>query len=270
MPCDLASKTLSEDAGSPADSAARLSRDGRPNRDRLAALLASRPALHGSSRLDPAHWELDDEVLAWLFENVLEDQETLETGCGYSTLVFALAGARHTAIAPFAAEHDRVRAWASANEVDLSGVDLRLARAEQLLPVMEPTPLAVVLIDGWHAFPAPFIDWFYTCERLRCGGLVVLDDTQIVTVSILCDFLRAEKGRWRLHTRFERTMVFEKLVPSVMEGALWRTQPYCSTPILSRKRRLINWVRPRAATALGHIPGAKAAAKSVWRAFGGR
>jgi predicted O-methyltransferase YrrM len=85
-------------------------------------------------------------------------KRTLETGCGYSTIIFALKGMRHTVISPIFEEHQRIGEWCDANEIDLSNVEFKLGRSEDLLPALKPEPLDLVLIDGWHAFPAPFLD----------------------------------------------------------------------------------------------------------------
>jgi hypothetical protein len=39
--------------------------------------------------------------------------------------------------------------------------------------------LDLVLIDGDHAFPASFIDWYYTAEQVKLGGYVIVDDTNL-------------------------------------------------------------------------------------------
>src|SRR5215471_5499359 len=102
------------------------------NEDIFNALLAERPSLHGQG--DPTQWQLADEVLSWLFANVREGHRTIETGCGYSTIIFALKGARHLAISPTAEEHARIRAWCERHGVDMSSSELRLDRSEHALP----------------------------------------------------------------------------------------------------------------------------------------
>jgi hypothetical protein len=128
-------------------------------------LFAERPNFHGRTTI-PQNWQLPDDVLEWLDMHVQPGQRTLETGCGYSTVLFALKEARHTVISPAVEEHERIRGWCEANEIDVSNLDFKLARSEEFLPVTEPEPLDLVLIDGWHAFPAPIVDWFFTPKNL--------------------------------------------------------------------------------------------------------
>ena len=128
-------------------------------------LFTERPSFHGRTSAI-RNWKLADDVLHWLDKNVRRNQRTLETGCGYSTIIFALKGTRHTVISPIFEEHQRIREWCDANEIDLPNVEFKLARSEDLLPALKPEPLDLVLIDGWHALPAPFLDWFFTAKRL--------------------------------------------------------------------------------------------------------
>jgi hypothetical protein len=41
------------------------------------------------------------------------------------------------------------------NQIDLWTLELKLPRSEDVLPALDREPLDLVLIDGWHAFPAP-------------------------------------------------------------------------------------------------------------------
>jgi hypothetical protein len=204
------------------------------------------------------NWKLADDVLHWLDRNVQRGQRTLETGCGYSTILFALKGTRHTVISPIVEEHQRIRQWCKANGIDLSNVEFKLGRSEDLLPALKPEPLDLVLIDGWHAFPAPFLDWFFTAKGLVINGYVLVDDTQLKTPRILRDFLETEQGRWELVTRFKRTDIFRKVSRDVFIGE-WHTQPYGAKPYLSIQDRVRSLATvARRATTLTRTEFAKA------------
>jgi hypothetical protein len=204
-------------------------------------LFTERPNFHGRTSV-LQNWRLADEVLDWLDVNVRHGQRTLETGCGYSTIIFALKGARHTVISPTIEEHQRIRQWCEANEIDLSNLDFKLARSEEVLPALDPEPLELVLIDGWHAFPAPCLDWFFTAKRLVVNGYVILDDTQLKAVRILRDFLETEQGRWALVARFKGTDIFRKISRDTFVGD-WRTQPYGAKPYISIQDQLRSLMR---------------------------
>jgi len=129
---------------------------------------------------------------------------------GVSTLVFALNGAEHTAIAHHPDEVSNVRQHCLQHGISLNRVNLINDRSEFALPKLPKTPLDLVLIDGRHAFPSPFIDWYFTVDRLKIGGLMLVDDTDLKTGQILKEFMSVDH-RFELLEEFENTAVFRKL-----------------------------------------------------------
>lgn len=85
--------------------------------------------------------------------------------------------------------------------------------------------LDLVLVDGSHSFPLPFIDWFYAQGALRDGGVLVIDDVQIWTGRVLRDFLRAEPGWTPVAEWAGRVAAFTKGADAVA-ARMWRRQPY--------------------------------------------
>ena len=224
-------------------------------RETVQTLRAKQPMLHGSSEL--RQFRIGFEILDWLVDHVTPSDVTLETGCGYSTIVFAAAGTQHTIISPVIQEHERVRTWCNEHKISTRNLEFITRVSQDVLPRFRPDPLDLVLIDGCHGFPFPFLDWYYSSARLRQGGLLVVDDTQLRTGWILRDFLKREKGRWRLTQEFEKTAVFEKLLADVpaqqdgqQHGAEWNEQPWSSRYIgkwgLKRRRAWLacrRWLR---------------------------
>lgn len=97
---------------------------------------------------------------------------------------------------------------------------------------MDPTPLDLVLIDGDHAVPAPYIDYYYTADRLVQGGVMLVDDTQLRSVRQLCEFLDEEAQRWEVVEQLERTRIYRKLVEGkVAEGIRHLEQPFISNAL---------------------------------------
>ena len=82
--------------------------------------------------------------------------------------------------------------------------------SERILPKMEKTDFDFVLIDGRHAFPTPFIDWYYTAPKIKIGGLVLIDDTHLWTGQELRNFLVFEP-EWELKASFQKSVVFMKV-----------------------------------------------------------
>ncbi len=204
-------------------------------------LVATAPRFHGVDReLDSADslrtstgscdWRLGEPVLRFLATTVHPEMTTLETGCGYSSVVFAACGSRHTVISPIGQEHQRVQDWCRDEDIDTSEMQFVANASEAILPSMEG-PLDLVLVDGDHAFPLPILDWYFTARRLRVGGLLILDDVQLRAVALLCDFLDQEAGRWRHENTIDVAAVFTKLSEDAGAWIPWKFQPWGAEPI---------------------------------------
>jgi hypothetical protein len=191
----------------------------------LRALLRDAPAFHVDEGLRPVSLQASPDVLATVDAAVRPGSRTLETGAGLSTVLFALRGAEHVCVTPAADEIDRIRAYCASNAIDLARVRIELGRSEAVLPRLELPELDLVLIDGGHGFPTPFVDWCYTADRLRIGGLLIVDDIHLWTGAVLRDFLAEEPG-WTLRDEFPmRAVVFEKTAPTPALPE-WFAQPY--------------------------------------------
>jgi hypothetical protein len=160
-----------------------------------------------------------------LFLRLKPGMKTLETGSGISTIVFALVGTSHTAVTPETGEADGLKQYAQTAGIDLSLTTFAVAPSEQFLPTFKSSDLDLVLIDGKHAFPWPAIDWFYTADCLKTGGLMILDDTHLNSVRLVTDFMDVDP-----HWQFEaspggRTSIYRKLGGPVHDLA-WYMQPW--------------------------------------------
>ena len=188
-------------------------------------LLADPPRVH-TDHTGRVHgdWALALEVLRFIAATVGAGDHTLETGLGLSTALFAALGTRHTVITPAAAEVDRLRTYCVEREIPLDGLDVHIGPSQQILPAAELPGLDLVLIDGSHAFPVPFLDWYHCAGPLRIGGLLIVDDTQLWTGAVLRDFLVVEPG-WRLARTLDRASVFRKVGPHD-PATEWTSQPY--------------------------------------------
>lgn len=135
-----------------------------------------------------------------------------EVGCamGASTLaiLYALqqngAGA-HVAIDP----HQLGCATDEWNGVGLSMVG-RAGLSHRLEFMSEPSHSALprllaqgrrfdlIVIDGWHAFDATFVDYFFSDLLLHEGGVLIFDDWSLPQVHQVCWFLETHKAYQRL------------------------------------------------------------------------
>jgi predicted O-methyltransferase YrrM len=189
-------------------------------------LLANPPSLHVDPEGRPVPFEADPRMLRRIAASVGEGSRTLETGAGLSTLVFAVAGCEHTCVVPFVEEVERIRGWCEGNGVPTEKLRFEVARSEEVVPrLADDGPLDLVLIDGGHGFPTPFVDWWYAGRRLKVGGTLIIDDTHLWTGAVLRDFL-AEQPAWELVEKLPmRAAIFRRVAPDPQHEE-WVDQPY--------------------------------------------
>ena len=230
----------------------------------LKKILAERPAFHRSETevqrsFDPAEsylsrqaatkltqqkqacYGIERKVALFLWDEVAAGNHTLETGAGISTLIFAMRGATHQAITPNKPETEAIRRYAAGKNIPFEKVKFVIESSDSYLPKAELPPLDLVFLDGKHAFPWPIVDWFYTADRLKKGGLMVLDDTDMPPVKVLADFLQVDT-RWQIVRSFDRTIAFRKMDKNVHDVA-WHMQPWVTRhynkSLLSRLKKKV-------------------------------
>lgn len=190
----------------------------------LTELLNNPPTPHRNVDGSVIDQGLIEPALSFVYEHVDRSCTTLETGTGLSTVVFALTGSHHTVIAPAPAEFQIIREYCGTHGIPINHLVFVEAPSQAILPTLTTEPLDLVLIDGGHGFPTPFIDWFYTAGRLKKDGLLVVDDTWLWSCDLLRSFL-LEQPEWKLVTEFEnRVAVFKKLEDG-SEWLEWTRQP---------------------------------------------
>jgi len=168
---------------------------------------------------------VSEEVLHFISEHIDRSSHTLETGCGLSTTILAFLGARHICITPARNEIERVQEYCRNHGIATDGITFYPQGSETILPNLDCEPLDLVLIDGRHGFPAPFIDFYYTADKLKIGGLLVIDDTYLWTGDVLKQFLLLEP-EWKIEADFApRACVFRKLADGT-QSKEWAQQRF--------------------------------------------
>jgi hypothetical protein len=190
----------------------------------LEHLLSKPPKLHGRDGATTDGWRLDDAALLFLESRVKQGMRTIETGAGVSTIAFALKRARHTCIVPDRRVVRRIRRYCASVGLSLSTVRFVVGRSEYALPRLRRFGYDFALIDGRHGFPAPFMDWFYIADRMRRGGVVLVDDTWIWTCDVLVRFLDTNPG-WRRCAALPTSAAFRK-ERNDAQHADWVDQPF--------------------------------------------
>lgn len=177
-----------------------------------------------------------EDVLSYIWKTVGDGSRTLETGAGVSTLVFALRRCHHVAITPSEDEIGRIRSYAAERDIPLDRVDFVAEPSDAYLPRSPRSEIDMALIDGKHAFPWPIVDWFFTADRLRRGGVMIIDDVHIPAVAILAEFLRRDPAWERVHDLSGKSLAFKKLRDSIHD-VTWHMQPFNIAPAVGPPAR---------------------------------
>jgi 8-oxo-dGTP pyrophosphatase MutT (NUDIX family) len=227
------------------------------------SLRMRRPLIHeGGQTCAGLAWT----ALGWLEDHVEPGMETLETGAGLSTIVFAASGATHIVVTPEAAEEAAVRAACEEFGISAERVEFVIGPSEEVLPVLPKRELDLALIDGAHGFPYAILDWWQVGRRLRLGGRIVLDDAYLPPVLAILDGLRGVPS-WRVEGPIsDRTVVIQKLSDELPPG-VWPGGPFGgrqSFRYLPARRRYVAAARQRVLqTPLGEVAvGARRALRS--------
>ncbi len=164
-------------------------------------------------------------VAKFLERSLSPGMRTLETGAGLSTILFAMKRCQHICVTPSEDEVARIHEYLKSNGIPSEQLTFVVGKSQDILPTLKLEALDVVLVDGQHAFPVPFIDWYFTQRWLRVGGTLVVDDTQLWTGRVLRDFL-LEESEWELlQDFFGRAACFRK-VKETADPRWWGMQSY--------------------------------------------
>jgi hypothetical protein len=195
---------------------------------RVHQLLDNPPPLHMNERGELVNFQIDPKLVPHLRDAVFPGARTMETGSGVSTIVLLALGARHTSISPDGGEAERIRTYCLDHGISVDEYTPIVARSEDVLPTLGAADeLDLAIVDGNHAFPSPFIDWFYMVRLLKPFGTVVVDDVELWTGSVLADFLDAEESIWIRLERNPRFAVY-RLIGDKREALerSWVDQPH--------------------------------------------
>jgi SAM-dependent methyltransferase len=123
---------------------------------------------------------------------------TIETGCGKSTIMFSNLSAKHFVFAYDDSDEPdssvgMVRSdpeFISANTVFVFG-PTQLTLPNYQFPA--GTHFDVILIDGPHGYPFPDLEYAMLYNRLRPGGILIIDDVHIASIGKMYDILREDR-----------------------------------------------------------------------------
>lgn len=164
-----------------------------PDKSRFHSYLQSRP-IH-------AHGSMDWPTLSFLYDQLagMRPQTTFETGCGASTIAFALNSQQHLAFclddrSPDHPGESSVEYVTACPLLSPGRVQFNFGPTQTTLPVASlPPSIDVALIDGPHGFPFPELEYFFVYPKIPTGGLLIVDDLKIPTIRRLFEFLREDE-----------------------------------------------------------------------------
>lgn len=192
------------------------------------------------------------EVLTYLASIIKPNNITLETGGGYSTVVFAVCSLKHICVNPDITANELIRSFLQKHGHACEHLEFLEDSSDKSLPKLKlAEKVDVALIDGNHSFPFPIIDWHYIDGFLGRGSKILIDDIHINSVKIVSDFLLSEPS-YKYVTTIGTCTAFEKINDTRVIG--WAdqginiklTEGRPSPPGLrSRHTGFSHWVSPK-------------------------
>lgn len=202
----------------------------------LDELLNNSPLIHSNEDGTKTVWRFNDlRVYEYIHNNVHASTNSLETGAGLSTILFAMAGCDHTTICPCRDEPEAILAYLSEKSISATKLNFITDISENALPHLKGPLLDFVLIDGRHGLPQPWIDFYYTARCLKVGGIMLVDDINLYSCHELTDYMR-NSADWKLDHEFTSTLAFKKIADRDYMDE-WCNQPY----MLKRNEEMKGW-----------------------------
>lgn len=147
----------------------------------------------------PENWHgsgsLSARVLSAVARHLPSLTRSAETGTGKSTLLFSHLSQDHTVFTcDDTGDGDSFRAVQESPLLNRNHVRFVLGPTQRTLPAYEfKGMLDAVLIDGPHGYPFPELEYYFFYPLISRGGLLIVDDVHIPTVSHLVDVVRREE-----------------------------------------------------------------------------
>jgi predicted O-methyltransferase YrrM len=127
-------------------------------------------------------------------------EQTAETGCGRSTILFSNLSQRHQVFCldDSADERSSVAFFRNSALTNQTRVATNFGPTQLVLPAFEHNGLYdCVLIDGPHGYPFPDLEYFHFYPRIREGGILAIDDVNIPSIGRMVDII-SEDEMWEV------------------------------------------------------------------------
>jgi hypothetical protein len=206
----------------------------------LDKLTADPPKLHWHPKqVLVSTWRPDDTTITELRRRLKPGMKTIETGAGFTTIMFAIYGCQHTCIAPDKELFGRIQAYCRENEISTATVTFVEAMSTDVVPQLQAGEYDLALMDGCHGFPTVYVDFLYLARALKLGGTLVVDDLDIYTCQTVARFMQSDVA-WRTEVFTGRVAFGVKLDETGSVFREWHIQPFVKrrSTATSRKARL--------------------------------
>lgn len=191
---------------------------------RIADLLAEKPKLHVDKNGASFCFGVSTALANFIDTHVRAGMETIETGAGLTTLCFLSKGVSHTAICPDERIFSNIAKYFQKHDIVLDRFHIKCVKSQHILHEIQQESYDFAYIDGDHAFPIPFIDYYFFSHALKVNGVLVIDDTQLWTGRVLKQFLIVEP-EWELMCEMgNKSVAFRKKSKTQDKG--WGGQLY--------------------------------------------
>jgi FkbM family methyltransferase len=154
---------------------------------------------------------LSESLLIYLSSLVSSEHVTLETGGGYSTVVFGAKSKQHYCINPDITANNMIREFLHNNSYPTDHIQFVNDSSDTSLSSLDiKSGIDIALIDGNHSFPFPVIDWHFIDKYLKVGSTLFIDDIHIPGVNLLIKFLDSEPSYTLIET-LDVCLVYQKV-----------------------------------------------------------
>jgi Methyltransferase domain len=189
----------------------------------LKTMLAEPPKLHEKQGRLISDWRIDDTTCLELNGRLKPGMNTLETGAGLSTIIFAANGCQHTCIMPDKALADRVQDYCRSASIDTGNVRFIISKSCDVIHQVSRSGYDLILIDGCHGLPSVFVDFCYAAKALKLGGTLIVDDMHIYTCHLIACFMQSDPG-WNVELMTKRVAVGIKISDTIDNE--WHSQRF--------------------------------------------
>jgi hypothetical protein len=186
-------------------------------------VLADPPKLHELDGQLHSRYRIDDETCLELKARLKPGMNTLETGAGLSTIIFAGIGCQHTCIVPDEKLVYRIQAYCRSLSIDTSNLRFIISGSSDVIHQMGRSAYDLILIDGCHGFPTVLVDFYYAAKALKTGGVLIIDDLRIYTCDLIASFMQSDPG-WNVELMTIRFAIGVKIAETVDRE--WTDQPF--------------------------------------------